>query len=485
MKNLNHLLKLDRMKFSKQVFNGYYLWAILLFSIVMRLGYFFRQNTVWWDGAVYLQMGKYIYSYGSFGLWEPIRPIVWPLINGFFWRFTSNQILYSRIFIFIISIAVIYLTYRIALIFGRKTALIAAILLSFTPIFFLYTFRLYTEILSLFFVLLGILVFVESRESFAACFVAGLLISLSFLTRFPQILVLVGLLIFILLFEKNEKIKKTLTLLSGFLVILAGYLIFNFIVYRDGLFPLFEAFDVIQYSGIWIHEAPWGYYIVGLVKENFVFLFLVLPLFYVFKRGIIIDARDKRNMALVAGIFLVILVFLSYLEHKELRYLIILLPYVAILSSYSLTTVVKNKTILTFILVIFLTVSFIKIEGIFDAQTKNLYNKETERDFYEFVDQGRELEHRHVLSTSPRIGLDSDVRISQIYYLKDSYIYDNVDEILSEKYDYILINTCDIPCDPNKPTCEMAREKLLIEIDKIREVLYNKKIANCEYKIYT
>ncbi|MEK6876668.1 MAG: hypothetical protein AABX63_04600, partial [Nanoarchaeota archaeon] len=62
-----------------------FLFLFFIFLIV-KLVSLFAAADIWWDSAVYLGMGKYIYSSGDSGLWEASRPLVWPLILGFFWK---------------------------------------------------------------------------------------------------------------------------------------------------------------------------------------------------------------------------------------------------------------------------------------------------------------------------------------------------------------------------------------------------------------
>ncbi|MBI2656782.1 hypothetical protein HYX03_03515, partial [Candidatus Woesearchaeota archaeon] len=73
-------------------------------------------KTVWWDAAVYINMGKYIYSFGNAGLWEASRPIVWPLILGFLWKSGFNAIILGRVMEIVFGSLCIYLAYLI----GRR-----------------------------------------------------------------------------------------------------------------------------------------------------------------------------------------------------------------------------------------------------------------------------------------------------------------------------------------------------------------------------
>ena len=80
------------------------LFLILNFAVI-------NFNDPEWDSAVYAGMGKYIFSDGQFGLWEPIRPLTLPIILGFFWKIGLNPLIAGEIFILLISVGVIILTY--------------------------------------------------------------------------------------------------------------------------------------------------------------------------------------------------------------------------------------------------------------------------------------------------------------------------------------------------------------------------------------
>ena len=42
--------------------------AVLIGSLLMRAFFLLEEHPIWWDGAVYIGMGKYIASFGEMGL---------------------------------------------------------------------------------------------------------------------------------------------------------------------------------------------------------------------------------------------------------------------------------------------------------------------------------------------------------------------------------------------------------------------------------
>ena len=138
------------------------IFFILLLALLIRLFFLiFQYHDTWWDSAVYIGMGKYIFSNGSVGLWEPARPLIWPLFLGILWKLKLDVILFGRILLLFFSLGSIYLTYLIGKrIFNKKIALLAAALLSFTPTYLFYSTVLLSSIPSLFFGLLSVYFFI-------------------------------------------------------------------------------------------------------------------------------------------------------------------------------------------------------------------------------------------------------------------------------------------------------------------------------------
>ena len=129
---------------------------ILIIAFLARLIFLFDYHQIWWDSAVYIGMGKCIFSLGQQGLWEPLRPVLWPFVLGFLWKIKLDPIIFGRLLNVFLSLGIIYLTYFISKdIFDEKAALISSIIISFSSIFFFSTFRLYTEIPTIFLVLLS------------------------------------------------------------------------------------------------------------------------------------------------------------------------------------------------------------------------------------------------------------------------------------------------------------------------------------------
>ena len=143
---------------------SYIAFLLLFLFFISKIIVLFYQNNIWWDSAVYVGMGKYIFSWGNAGLWEASRPLVWPLILGFFWKLGFDIIVMGKLLVLLFGIGTIILTYLIAHeLFDKKIALLSSLLLIFSPTFFLFNSVMLAGIPSAFFFLLGFYLFIKKH----------------------------------------------------------------------------------------------------------------------------------------------------------------------------------------------------------------------------------------------------------------------------------------------------------------------------------
>ena len=262
------------------------LTLLIMIFAVLKFVCFLFQADVWWDSAVYIGMGKYIFSNGQFGLWEPIRPLTLPIILGFFWKIGLNPLIAGEIFILLVSVGVIILTYALSnKLFDKNTAVAASILVAFSSLMLSLRYSIQVETLTVFFMLLGFYFYLEKKN-----FVSGALFGLAFLTKFPAALFLA--VVFVIdtsyLFFSKEKFlayfKKFFYIGLGFILIIFPYFLFNYISYNDALFPLKSAQYVIDnvVGCNVLYRQPFYYYIPLIIKDNFLFLFSVIGIAFAF-----------------------------------------------------------------------------------------------------------------------------------------------------------------------------------------------------------
>lgn len=426
--------------------------AILAISLIVRLFLLFQNHNIWWDASVYLGMGKALYSNYHIGIWEPLRPILWPLVLGFFWKLGFNVILVGNLLQVILSLGIIYLTYSIAkTALGDKEALTSAAIIAFTPVMINFTFRLYTEIPAVFLSLLSLRL-LQKNKYLDSGFIAGL----AFLTKFPAGLVLVS---------SMSKIKK---LIFGFVIAIIPYFIYNYVRYNDILLPIKEGKYVIKYAGIWLFQQPWHFYLAEFINQNIFYAFSIIGLFLILKH--------KSRIIPVTGLLL--LTYFSFEPHKEARFMILFLPYFAMMSAYGISKLkIRYSAIIVAIVSLVLIIPAIEIEQKQPAALN------------EYLNFGNYTKGE-VLSSTPRIKLAGETLVTPIYYIIfdtnlsnkwENYIINNHKNI-----SYIFLDTCDggILCPPWDNNCNEARDQLF-NTSKI--LMPNHKYLNeknCEYHVF-
>ena len=432
---------------------------ILFISLILRLFLLFQPHEVFWDASVYLGMGRSLFSNGSIGIWEPLRPVLWPLVLGFLWKLGLNEIFFGHLIQIALSLGIIYLTYLIARnARNHEEALTAAAIVAFTPVFLEFNFRLYTEIPSVFFGLLSIYLF--KKEKFYS---AGLSAGLSFLAKFPA-----GILI--AAESTLSEFKRIKVLLAGFLAAALPYLVYNYIKYKDALLPIKQGKYIIQYAGIWIFAKPWHFYISEFLRQNIFYVFSIIGIFLIF--------RKRAAIIPLTGILL--LVYFSLEPHKEARFMILFLPYFAIMSAYGISKLkIKHASFIVGIISLALLLPNIAMDNEFSPAVKEFHNFG-----YSTNPKGE------VLTSTPMIRLAEKTKVTPIYYM----VFDSNLSSSWEKYiihnnpdiSYIFIDTCigGTLCPPWDKNCETARDALLNTSKNSMKEHYYISEGSCEYHVF-
>ncbi len=286
-----------------------------------------------WDEAVYVGMGKWLFSGGSVGLWEPIRPLLFPVVLGFYWWLGLPVVLMGEITQVLVGAAILVLTYLIAMrVFNWRVGILASLTLSIYPIFFQNSNLLLVETTSTLFVLLALYSFICGRAM-----AAGVFAGLAFLTRFPQ-----GLVLPVLMFAclgKRGWWKRAAAICIGFGLICIPFLVFNLISYSGQgpiaamLYPLKVA-SVHQSNPFEAAPGNWWqkllFYFTELTTQSWLFL-LILPglLFTVLYR---LFRQQKVRLMLI--MILLYIMYYTYIINKQTRFAISFLPVACIFIAY-------------------------------------------------------------------------------------------------------------------------------------------------------
>ena len=432
---------------------------LLAISLIMRLLLLTQTHEVWWDASIYLGMGKSLYSDGHVGIWEPLRPILLPLVLGFLWEIGLDPIFFGNILQIILSLGIIYLTYLIARYHRNENeALIAAVIIAFTPVFLEFNFRLYTEIPSVFLGLLSI--YMLRKEKYLS---SGFLTGLSFLTKFPSgtIIIIQSLL---------TELRKIKYLVLGFLTAILPYFIYNYLRYNDAFLPIKEGKYIIQYAGIWLFQQSWDFYLKEFLRQNFFYVFAIIGIFLIF----------KKRTAIIPLTGIALLAYFSLEPHKEPRFMILFLPYFAIMAAYGLSKI-KIKNIALIVAIVSLALLAVNFKP-------ELPFSEAETEFHTFG--FNDTVNGEVLTSTPMIKLAEKTKVTPIYYMVfDTNLSNKWNKYVEKSYrniSYIFIDTCigGTLCPPWDNRCEKARDILMNTSRRLMPKHFYLNENNCEYHVF-
>ncbi len=486
------------------------LLSILLLSLLIRIVYLLSKQSLWWDSHVYLSMGKHIFSSGNLGVWEAFRPLVHPIILGAFWKIGLDPLFVGKILDLIFSLTAIYLTYLVGKeLFGRTVGLISSLIFSLSPLFIMFTGLIQTEPLAITLSLLGIYFFTKTiikkdsqkenekegwkkdkNEEYKTShktknnfklFLAGLFLSLSFLTKFPQGIIF-GVVFLVLLFKREkifQKVKEMFFLVAGFSVPFLPYMIFNYFNYPN-MFEPFTSGSSIVTTATWAYGLGISYYLTAFFLQNFIYFFYFGYIYYFFRDG---HWKDQRKVI----VFLIPLMFFAYftfaVPRKEVRYLVPSLPFLGMMVSYIILKIYRHlkkyprpyiKPFSFVIICACLVLIYVPSSLQFEAR-------------YEFKPEIIKAIGDHeikgmVLASNPEFVsfLDQPTLILSSGMIFGPTIY----EQQKGKYQLLIIDTCDLSCPPDDSICLEKKGQFINMIAKENKEIFKKNVENCTYSIH-
>ena len=446
---------------------------LILIFILSNLAFLNFYSDVWWDSAVYIGMGKYIYSLGDSGLWENSRQIMWPLILGLLWKIGLNPVIFGRIAEIIFGSLCILLTYLIGLkIFDKKVALLSSIFLAISPTFLFFNGVMLSEIVSTFFSLIAAYFLIKRR--YLLC---GIAFGISFMTRFIQLFAFIAILLTYLIYSRKNA-KTILKLSLGFVIPVMPYLMLNQALYSNLFLPFSQQLFLTRNSG-WQNYYSISYYFLELFKESFLYLFVIL--------GIILSFKYKDvNKKYVAMSFIFFIIFFNSVNQKEMRFLIVLLPFMYLLISFSLIYLFNYfkkgiiKKALTAIIIISIALSFSTTYYYFKNEKNKIDTYEIMQEKLQSLDANSKI-----WISSPVISVLSNIRPDKLMYYP-VFNEEKKKEFFNEfkNADFIFIDSCDLGCKPNDINCEDGKRELLSFLKQSFIIIYSSKAEKCEQFIF-
>ncbi len=490
---------------NKTFFSDY--WAIylgLVLFIIIKVMHLYRYHFLLWDETVYISMGKYLFSNGSLGYFEIIRPLVLPFFVGLLWKSGIQNPLFLKIAMLPITFISTYLIYKIGKkLYNKSIGILGALIFIGTGTILFYSSSILTGLLATMFMLTSINCY--NNKKYVQ---TGIFAGISILTRFPFGLYLLALGIFILIkllsspnkTKKQELFKVGITI--AFLAILTTipFFIFNYFSYhndvssiRDAIFRplLFGTQDVGIKSGFsfdtimfYIHES--------ISFQPLVFLGIIGLLLEIPSAVSSLYKKQTKEILLFQLITIFFGIFFLFYSIKDIRFSIPMLPFLSIFAALLLNKIICLK--LQFIKqtkILFLHLNkkgiskliqlspyiFVLIVLVTNSKwvTYEIYDP-TPYDVFDFINENN-LQGK-MLSSEPSIGAYTNIPITVSYYKYNPQTFTLL--LFSESYDFLAISSQQFLCEINSSECVTMLPDVLYEINT-----HYKPIFSADYRYTT
>ncbi|MBD3354964.1 phospholipid carrier-dependent glycosyltransferase [Candidatus Woesearchaeota archaeon] len=325
------------------------LFVLVIAGFSLRI---FLTDCYYWDELVYLQHAEILSSNKADNYNElEFRPPMLPVMISGAYIFWHNPLIGNVLVVVMASVSVLLIYLAGKEIFDQKTGLIAAVLLAFWPLHIYFSKTLLVHTTAMFFALL-FLFFLKKGENkgneWFFC-LAGVFIGSAILTRFTYLILIPVAGIDFLLFRKRYDLKKIIFGAAGFLAVILPYLSWAYIRFNDPLHTFKTASLIVS----WSTRQPWYFYLENLwIFLGFTGVIGVCSwIFFRFK-----DKKINKEEILLWSWILLPFIYLSFkLMHKEVRFLIVALAPVILISAYGVKRIlerIKNKTLVFILLIV-------------------------------------------------------------------------------------------------------------------------------------
>jgi 4-amino-4-deoxy-L-arabinose transferase-like glycosyltransferase len=322
----------QKLKLKKEIILIFILAFIIFFIYLIPI-----RIAHWWDETVYLQNAEVLFSgrtnYDEFSFRPPLLSILFFLIF-----FIKHSPISASVLTAALSVLAPIFTFLIGKkIYGLKTGAIAGAIFAFSPFTISNSNYLLTDVpvVSLLAISFYFLLFRE-RKKFL--FFSGAFLSLAILMKFTALIL--GAVFLFYFFIKRFNLKEIVLFATGFFLILLPYLLWAQIKFGFFLYPFIKGSSMVagESEGIF-------FYI-----ENFSQAFTILSIFglvvwfsnfvynQISKRKLFFKSEDKHEIVLFFWIVF-FLAYISYIPHKELRYIFPMSMPVVILASKGIVSI--------------------------------------------------------------------------------------------------------------------------------------------------
>jgi len=339
--------------------------ALLIVAFIIRSIFIFSTPVKIWDETVYANLGYNLahnpldYSVANNG-WSDFIPsggdnfYAWPKM-GF--RAPLLPYLLMPLYLFNLDFLVIFfiaiigalsvcLVYLLGKkLFNEKVALYSAILFLLIPLHIIYSAKILTGVLFTFFVLLTFFSFwkgyEENNKKHKVLF--GVFLALALLSRYTALWIMPIFLLYFLARDKSLKFLKD------------KYLWYSILAFFGTLIPWF-IYGIFEYSnpfGAFIHGFKASGYWGGLQSWTFFFeywghMFSIIGFVFVIALIYILYKKEffKKEIYFLLIWFAFFLGMAIYMPHKEDRFILAIVPTIALISGYFIDKIKRYKKLI-------------------------------------------------------------------------------------------------------------------------------------------
>lgn len=453
--------------------------VVLFVSVVFRIWLIWKPALVWWDSAIYIGIGKYIFTGGKLGVFEIFRPFLWPLIQGSLWKLGLDPNLFGKIIVALFSIALLGLVYKIGESMKKYAGVTAAGLIATAPVFLAFSVMPITDITSATLSLLALWLTLKKRWFFA-----GAAVSLAFAFRIPHALMVLPILGFLILQAFQTKqwsyfLKAFVMFIIGSLLIIGPYFIVAQVRYGNAFLPIAEGTRVISTTNE-PSSYDYLYYLKELIRGQWLFIFgyltmLALPFSrrFGFPKGVILSAFA----------FIVFCGYFSHVLHKEFRYSLAFMSYLSLITGYAVTFALEKISLKSVRGMIVVLILFSLVHPTYNFYKTNLGTNPSLASYSAFEHFFDGYPNARVVTSYPMIVAVSDVKIDEIIDTWENAL----DAYTRRKNstDFVMLDSCLMNCGENRSTCEYTKNTVLGTLNQKEELVFLRNTpGQCELSIY-
>lgn len=332
---------------------------LLFIVIILAIGFLLRlflTNCYYWDELVYLQHSEILSgkvdNYNEFAF----RPLLFSILISGLYLIWHNPLMANLLVSFLSTLTILFVYLAAKEMFNKKIAIIAALLFTFWPIHIYFSKTLLVHTIAMFFasVFLFFLKRAENNGKILMFFLAGTFAGLAILTRFTYLALIPIIIVNLLLFKDRYNLKKLFFGFVGLLILVLPYLMWAYKTYGNPLYT----FKMASLITSWSTQQPWHFYFTNLWP--FLGLSGIFGIFFwlLFK---IKDKKISREEIFLIAWLLLPLTYLSFMIHKEVRFLLISFVPIIILSAVGFEKFsgkIKNNKIFLLLFFLILAISF-------------------------------------------------------------------------------------------------------------------------------